>query len=195
MTEKPILFSAPMVRAILEGRKSQTRRVVKPQPVWVGEPGVPFKTRDADPAGIIRCPYGRAGGRLWVREHHTAWSSTSTCTEIEYPDGTRRLCDHQKGFFIPAGRRRPSLHMHRWASRITLEITGVRVERVQEISEQDAWSEGFPDPEGQNRNYPDRARYWFRQLWDSINAERGYPFVANPYVWVVEFRRVEGGAS
>jgi hypothetical protein len=79
--------------------------------------------------------------------------------------------------------------MPRWASRITLEIVSVRVERLHEISEEDAIAEGFPNPEGMNRQYPDRARYWYKNLWESIHGIGSWN--ANPWVWVVEFKRVE----
>jgi hypothetical protein len=191
MKERPILFSAPMVRAILEGRKTQTRRVVK-------------KSAEMDTNGFMalvpdekKCPYGQAGDRLWVRE-------------------TFHVCPHHDDVFYKSDdlllprkcmahrRWRPSIHMPRWASRITLKITGVRVERLQDISEADAIAEGIePDGDfwkhygphplkdlGENvaHAYPVNS---FRSLWHSINGPESW--AANPWVWVVEFKCVTEG--
>lgn len=187
--ERPILFSGAMVRAILDGKKTQTRRVVKPQPPadWVPSPW-PY---DGAAWSDRRCPYGAPGDRLWVRE---TWAPISPDEErrpirecrIEYradtsaarPGGWDEDTDDPE-----AARWRPSIHMPRWASRLTLEVTGVRVERVQDISEDDARAEGvYP--------YADNPRRFFQELWNSINGARGYGWNSNPWVWVVEFRRV-----
>jgi hypothetical protein len=189
-----------MVQAIRAARKTQTRRVVKPQPVWVGDPNVPFKTQDADPKGIINCPYGQPSDRLWVRE---AWHPSN-----HVPFGTRAdyLADtpdaRGEGFW----KWKPSIHMPRWASRITLEITAVRVERLQAISESDARAEGVdwvaPDPYGEvwddEREDPSQVGYSsagasfardnFRRLWGKING-KSHSWESNPWVWVVEFRK------
>lgn len=184
MADRPILFSWPMVRAILTGTKTQTRRVVKPAPDW-------------KPVG---CPYGQPGDRLWVRETHYlhgVWS-------VRKDDGGKRRWtfhpsrDMGVQFTEPNGfikgrsttvhgwYRRPSIHMPRWASRITLEVTGVRVERLQDISEADAIAEGVNNslhlPGGRF------ARENFAHLWWTINGDGSWE--ANPWVWVVEFRRV-----
>ncbi len=168
MSEKPILFSGEMIRAVLDGRKTQTRRVVKPQPVglWAAP-------------GKSRCPYGQPGGRLWVRE--TFYPERSHRGPVSYRATWPRDDDP------PDGGWKPSIFMPRWASRITLEIVSVRVEQVQDISEDDARAEGVDDGTGQTRPlHP----YWFRALWDSINSKRGYGWEKNPWVWVVAFRRV-----
>lgn len=192
--ERPILFSGPMVRALLDGRKTQTRRVVKPQPPegvcrcpyaggWAHE-----HADGACSCRLIRCPYGWIGDRLWVRE---AWGLMDT-QPSDGPDRATLGYRADGDAAAPNGRHqlwRPSIHMPRWASRITLEITDVRVERLQDISEDDAWAEGFPDPEGANREYPDRARYWFRNLWGEINGKGSWDM--NPWVWALTFRRVE----
>lgn len=205
MAEHPILFSAPMVRAILEGRKTQTRRIVKPQPEAVlGGHLLPLKPS---------CPFGYIGDRLWVRE---TWGYRVGCgvnptTEavIEYrADSTRATLP------VPAGESglprqrpnmtdaellawweswRPSIHMPRWASRITLEVTGVRVERLNVISARDALAEGIEHGDWADIQH-DVAHGisvvdQFRQLWESINGAGSWD--ANPRVWVVEFRRVE----
>jgi hypothetical protein len=153
--ERPILFSGPMVKAILEGRKTQTRRPIKPQPVFIGHPSTPFKTESADPKGIIKCPYGERGTKLWVRERFCY--GEIVCGDYVAPDPEPLYiehCDKSKKKTIPHQyaisndigiediKWKPSIHMPRWASRILLEITDIRVERLQDISEEDASAEG-----------------------------------------------------
>lgn len=206
MKERPILFSGPMVRAILEGRKTQTRRCLTPQPTreqafvggmardcWV------FKDT-AEPAGWLMhnmCPYGKPGDRLWVREtwQHSNFplgpydESCSVSYRADYlddphgPDGERS----------PEGKYRtwrPSIHMPRAACRIVLEITAVRVERLQEISEADAAAEGTPGGHGSIPGYPYNAMAaeHFQHVWEEINGPGSW--AVNPWVWVIEFRRV-----
>jgi hypothetical protein len=191
--ERPILFSGPMVLAILEGRKCQTRRVVK----HVTHPDCPY----LDLAGMaVACPYGQPGDRLWVRE---AFAGGGHGQRVVY------RADEPS---YPAYRWRPSIHMPRCASRITLEITGVRVERLNDISEADAISEGIkalskdggrtikygiPDRDGLPgndddgwhwRNWMPDATLAYRQLWNQINGHDSWD--ANPWVWVLEFRKV-----
>lgn len=244
MKERPILFSAPMVRAILESRKSQTRRIVKAQPapgcIGTFGPGMPFIRTEGGKNHL--CPYGAPGDRLWVRETWRigAWNEDKGAFAIDYCDGPRRkwitdqtdydgerfndlwikCCDelHEKGIkpnedgnyiWLPGEsplRWRPSIHMPRWASRINLEITGARVERLKDISEEDAKAEGIkqarePLTHLWNADYPDRgcgtsgddkepgpiAAY--HHLWTSINGIGSWD--ANPWVWVVEFKAVE----
>jgi hypothetical protein len=196
MKTRPILFSGAMVRALLAGTKTQTRRVMKPQPVWVAEPNVPFATVDADPKGIIACPYGQPGDRLWVRENFSGphcMDAAHGCAAVPpgkwgvssniwyWADGNPEFGDWTKP--------RPSIHMPRWASRITLEIVSVRVERLQDISEADALDEGVTYNDIPNNGLdPMRARTWYRGLWESINGPGSWD--ANPFVWVVEFKRV-----
>ena len=193
--ERPVIFSGPMVKAILDGRKTQTRRVVKLRPGQEIEHGAVFST--TDPFWMIASPYGRKGDRLWVRETFASRLDVDPGEDAEKArhyalyraDGTSLDDPHWHPY---RERWTPAIHMPRWASRITLEITGVGVEWLAEISEADARAEGFPDPAGANRGYPDRARYWFRRLWDEINGKRpGCSWAANPRVWVVSFRRVE----
>lgn len=190
--ERPILFSAQMVRAILDGRKTQTRRVINPQPIWVADPSVPFKTTDADPKGIINCPYGKTGDRLWVRE-----------TFCYHDDLAMYL---YKADDVTCCKWKPSIHMPRWASRITLEIVSVRVERLQDISEKDAIAEGiskvpfrpcegWPICDGYMVGKDDgvtglaaKASTAYKKLWESINGPGSWDL--NPWVWVVEFRRI-----
>lgn len=217
MKERPILMSAPMVRAILEGRKSQTRRVMKPQPqpngIWSKSLGdflclideyPPSATiwngawLGADAGELNCCPFGIPGDRLWVRESHWRYTGCAPAPSAfaQSPNGdpyNARCYDDLSdlhGFIDSAILVRvPSIHMPRWASRITLEIKSVRVERVQEISEEDARAEGVEKAEA-----TDGALSYalgFSDLWDSINAKRGYGWDTNPWVWVVEFERVD----
>ena len=237
MSEKPILFTAPMVRAILAGEKTQTRRVVKcPCLSFEGaagqennlafwDTGLVHRGRSLqdDPVTLaeMTCPYGEVGDRLWVRE-------TFFCNSFDYPEPTEHA---RKNLYYRAEQPhhythdceqeiildwKPSIHMPRWASRLTLEITDIRVERVQDITEEDAQSEGchswIGSLEGRaSDNASNAACRWtkwldpkahtcsrrgeFAALWDSINDKRGFGWKANPWVWAISFKRVEGGAA
>lgn len=174
MKERPILFSGPMVRAILEGRKTQTRRVVKPQPAHIAGIGTVL---NIDTITGKACPYGKPGDRLWVRETWDGVRLDGGGALVSYrADGDKPVTDD--------GRWHPSIHMPRWASRITLEVVSVRVERLQEISEEDAMAEGVALAE----NYRGPVAH-FASLWEQINGLGSWN--ANPWVWVVEFRRVQ----
>jgi len=214
MKERPILFSGPMVRAILSGAKTQTRRVVKPQPgmVWghgVALPGntygVPSDVHHAHvdmPDGkrrFILCPFGQPGDRLWVRE--TFWEAGRWWQHGEYGDDPRDYTwsSWRTASFEPQPtkdgkwRKRPSIHMPRWASRLTLEVTGVRVERLHDISEEDARAEGMQPCHVNGEPYcPAVAqgrphRLLFALTWDELYGT----WDQNPWVWVIEFRRVQ----
>ena len=207
MTDRPILFGAPMVRALLAGTKTQTRRVVKPQPRTVDEKPRHLPNEWGfwggsypDHGSAVRCPYGAPGDRLWVRE---TWALVDDRSK---PATTRsgvlyRATDRRERSFSGSEKWRPSIHMPRWASRITLEVTGVRVERLQDISEEDAKAEGaahriapggdlsavfdaLPGEEAAPIGY----QAHFRDLWESINGAESW--AADPWVWVVSFRRV-----
>lgn len=221
MSERPVLFSGPMVRSILSGAKTRTRRVMKPQPELKGGTMLsPTRQRvitaywhwkdewwwsDPQPSTIAKCPYGIAGDSLWLRE---TWSYITKAKNEYYdqmrPDGCPvEMLYRADGYEIPANWS-PSIHMPRWASRITLEVTGVRVERVQDISEYDAEQEGIKvshyycdegtdlDPTPIHRCDPVGK---FRELWDSLNANRGFGWDANPWVWVVEFKRIDADSG
>lgn len=206
MKERPILFNGEMVRAILEGRKAQTRRVVKHQPCggWEfdgvygkitshhpqrGKFGA-FLRRGVDTSwpelGIIPCPFGQPGDRLWVKETYAAWPAGHDDPELIYrahwsvPEAHAPTC---KGWT-------PSIHMPRWASRITRKITNIRVERLNKITRGDAMAEGCPFPNMADGPDP---REWFSDLWESINGKGSWD--ANPWVWVIEFRKLDGGAA
>ncbi len=191
MKERPILFSGDMVRAILDGRKTQTRRVIKPQPYSVS----PVTNTPFWEEGSLNCPY-QIGDRLWVRE---TWALNPYLLEL--PAYVYRA-DYEPLSDILI-KWKPSIHMPRSASRITLEITGVRVERLQDISEQDAIAEGIesaqlPNEETCKLRWKDyQAKFIkcgffssidsFKSLWDSINVQK-HPWESNPWVWVVEFK-------
>lgn len=199
--ERPILFSGEMVRAILDGRKTQTRRVVKPQPaddviVTVANAGgcVALMEYFGDlDAPMICCPYGQPGDRLWVRE---TWTQNAV--------GDYLYCADWKnsGYEYEGVGWKPSIHMRREASRLTLEVVSVRVERVNAISEDDAYAEGVTLPNGEPGIVNDAelgrvVKYGhyqqFATLWDKINGQRDkgkYAWARNPWVWVVEFKRV-----
>jgi len=205
MKERPILFSGEMVRAILDGRKTMTRRVIKPQPPisWdVCEPvehtsGVFcfYRSSDTDFHGYKKCPYGQHGDRLWVKE---TWSQFAPRPKPGDGVPENACIDYRADYSASALRRgldsdgdpykppswRPLIHMPRWASRINLEVVSVRVERVQDISEDDARAEGISNPLGS------LALNIFPSLWDSINLKRGYGWDTNPWVWVIEFKRL-----
>jgi hypothetical protein len=235
MTERPILFSAPMVRALLDGTKTQTRRALRVQPLdvlpmegdkagceWVG-----LMEREPKPAGtVFRCKFGQPGDRLWVRETffaygrwETRFSEKKKRDEWHFVDMTTE-CDRAYQYaadnldvplaksrgVTPGWYTRPAIHMPRRASRILSEITGVRVERLQDISPRDAREEGLHRyPYGwRDSEFPlDDVAYEpfagfgtryscasqaYRALWEHINGAGSW--AANPWVWVVEFKRV-----
>lgn len=196
MKERPILFKGDMVRAVLEGRKTQTRRPVKPQPLGDDD----HSARLMLEAGIaVVCPFGHVGDRLWVRETYGIATGNGQypvyrADAVEDDSGERSGVWIGDNFYSYEGSRRwfPSIHMPRSICRITLEITGVRVERLKEIGLGDLWAEGFRDPGGVQS---------FINTWDSIYASNYgakahlkkdfFPSDANPWVWVVEFKQVK----
>lgn len=220
MKEKPILFSGPMVNAIIAGIKTQTRRIVKNKYALRGAPhsfkpydcevydGTPypktkygFETEDE----FVLCPFPKPGGRLWVREtwltnekyDHTKPSEIPRGASIEYPatDTPYHL-----------GKKRQSIFMHRWASRVTLEITDIHVERLQDMTDKDALAEGIQQftKDGVVFKYGLNGWNWsglngspymcrtpiiaFEDLWDSINGKK-HPWESNPWVWAIEFKK------
>lgn len=205
--ERPILFSGPEVRATLEGRKDQTRRIVKPRPDADGLVKMNGKLWWEDTSGrVYRCPFGVRGDRLWVKE---AWGydwfdegqMRAHKTVVYRADDGAQPKD-QRGL----APWHPSSHMPYWASRITLEVTQVRVQRAQEISEEDAMAEGISalhcplgTPSGPNKftasiagaslNAP-TAREVFGTLWDSIHGPGAWE--RNDWVWAISYRRLVG---
>lgn len=227
MTERPMLFSAPMVRGLLNDTKTLTRREIKPQPYDESADGACWLDIDArhqwawhcgEDQDILPnerpffCPYGQPGDRLWVRETFIDLRGTGVEHRPTPSSPLQRYAyaaDHQAGSAGDEARKeyglkwKPSIHMPRTASRITLEITGVRVERLQEISEADAIAEGIERSYDQWRdyrtdqavNYPSAATpiESYRTLWESINGPSFWD--ANPWVWVVEFKRLDQQAK
>lgn len=199
MTEKPIIFSAPMVRAILDGRKTMTRRVVKPQPEYRENVSVPghfstwagggwnLESKIGKTGFESTCPYGSPGDRLIVKEGICA-KFVGHDAYISYAADDELVKD--KGAVIPWGYRRKSLSgrfMRPAYSRLTLEIVSVQVERVQEISEGDAIKEGWkPLADGNPGN--GGPFDWFRSLWESIHGPGSWE--RNDWCWVIEFRRI-----
>ena len=204
MKERPILFSAPMVRALLAGTKTQTRRAValpRSRDSFVledrGAGWWPYQSDDGESPlcddGMehpYTCPYGRPGDRLWVRESHW-WFKDE--------------CDHETGYYPPPltaddveyradgeSKRhgwRPSIHMPRWASRIVLDVKAVRVERLQDISDDDLAAEGIQELIDGGVDHDGTPRDTYRALWEQLNGNGSW--AANPWVWVVEFERAQ----
>ncbi len=216
--ERPILFSGPMVRALLDGSKTQTRRIVKlphdnPLGKWepttfggpnggrtakgetMPEQGAIWHTRTGD---CLLCPHGQPGEHLWVRESWSAGPTNTACLEpgethgaLRHPlitylaDGSTQQC-HEPLHKIAFGKGRPSIHMPRWASRITLEIFSVRAERVQDISDTDCAREGIT---AAHCTFAGGWKEAYSDLWETINGPNAWR--ANPWVWVVEFKVVK----
>lgn len=192
--EHGIPYSPEMMLARLAGLKTMTRRVIKPLPSGppLFDPAIGWRF----PGGPnMECPYGRPGDRLWPREHFRfpIEFDDRPPRDVPHDAPVRYECDgHETALrFIDRGRFRPGRFMPRWASRGLDEVVAVCAERVQDISEADAECEGV-EPASPPEATGARCRPAFRHLWDSINAKRGYGWDANPWVWVVEFRRVEG---
>jgi hypothetical protein len=191
--ERPILFSGPMIRAILDGRKTQTRRVIKP--AW--SRCLDLDDPDDRKTAVERCRHGKPGDRLWVRE---TWNCLSAGTDqLILPNPRPNVCavayqatEKARHAKFPdsllVDRWRPSIHMPRWASRITLEIIAVRVEQLQDITEADAIAEGIELRDGKAGVFQSHKQA-FAWLWHEINGPESW--AANPWVWVIEFRKTE----
>lgn len=224
MKERGMIFNSEMVKAILDGRKTQTRRIVKPQPEltkgsgfsWNGALyGAGSDDRETNRNfAHIKCPFGKPGDRIWVRETWALLGNEDGCC-VDWNDNLckgdektaariyRASCEQRPGDYglwsIPdnaywkphtenekfEGAWRPSIHMPRWASRLLLEITDVRVERLRSMSQDDARAEGVIAASG-----PMEAGLAFRELWESIYGEESWK--ANPWVWCISFKRIEG---
>jgi hypothetical protein len=201
--EHPILFNTEMIQAILDGRKNQTHRVIKPQPK-LHKKG--YYTRNGGVFFIdhpeYHCPYGKAGDELWVRETCLLWRNLDGDKELGC-DGPVFKTDEEyeacKKDIKKIGTKNsnwavtPSIYMPRWASRIQLVIKDIRIERLQTITNKDAIAEGIQVDDSEHVVRQDDDINWgsakggFSELWDSINADRGYGWDTNPFIWVVEF--------
>lgn len=230
MKERPILFNDEMVRALLDGRKTQTRRLLKPQPGttpddYPGAPGHWWPCNDVGSmvhverelqnqaggwegfAGTV-CPYGQPGDRLWVREACRAEELGTGLDGVRYvadedfvpikdcqqaAEAWLRLHNYRsKKYQHGSANTVPSIHMPRWACRLLLEITAVRVERLQDISEADSSAEGCDNSEteaAQECGWCEKPRRAFRRVWERISGPESWN--ANPWVWVVEFKRID----
>lgn len=190
--ERPIIFSGEMVRAILEGRKTQTRRTIKylrrerMMPSRIFHEGIKY---------TAKCPYGQPGDRLWVRETWHGSTNERLAKEPEHPMDTLSYKAEFEGINVNWKWYSP-IHMPRWASRIALEITSVRVERLQEISEEDALKEGamhwwnhlIHDKRLRLYNGGHGPVSAYQMLWESINGKGSWK--QNPFVWVIEFKPI-----
>jgi hypothetical protein len=218
MTERPILFSGPMVRAILAGTKTQTRRLVRPvrgyehnnvcRPDMAADPWAVWWHGMSERVGCLQtCPYGVPGDRLWCKESHWRFTGCAPAPSafVPAPDGdpyqARCYDDYPELESLRAGAclvRVPSIHMPRWASRLTLEVTDVRVQRLQEISREDAVAEGLEwvsptfGVQGIAASWNADPRESIRALWDEINGKRA-PWSSDPWVWAVSFSVVARG--
>jgi hypothetical protein len=207
--ERPIIFSGPMVKAILEGRKTMTRRVINPQP-RCNQFGsrAPYDLEcpltgnvfgwgfQDDNDNFWKFPYGRVGTRLWVRE---AWRECGSQMQAEGPPIIWRSSEVVFKADDPTdGPWRSPIHMPRLASRLTLEITGVRVERLHQITEADVLAEGIgPEHLEKNRKFfhkDDVAGVTFGEFWNAINGKR-HPWSSNPWVWVLSFKVIKEGVN
>ncbi len=235
MRARPILFSAPMIRALLAGRKTQTRRLVEPQPLAVlAQPGdgkAPSHAiiNRAQKTGVIineygnedwlRSPYGYPGDRLWVREtvraevvNDLAYVRYIADNSLVLVENSQEAADEWHDMYCYRGKHGatvPSIHMPQWCSRMTLEITGIRIERLQNVTEQDALAEGAIPIECDHIRrsceeigcYGDTARAAFRGIWESVDGnwesvDGNWESVdgnwdANPWVWVIEFKVIQ----
>ena len=200
--ERPIIFSGEMVRAILDGRKTQTRRIVKPQPtienlhridVVPKTLGLYYDWSKEGNVMSLACPYGKPGDKLWVREtFFYEWPDEDPPDDmrdcrIVYRASEPDYITSDMRESVSSYRWSSSIHMPRWASRITLEITGVRVERLVDITDSDCYAEGITSLQNDILGEP---YYSYKDLWDKLNAKRGYPWDSNPWVWVIEFKRI-----
>lgn len=228
MKEKPIIFSADIVKAILDGKKTMTRRVIKSNHDLSRYTHVDFDIDGDNKWELVRIndlkrtytkignPYGNVGDRLWVRETwiqgyddpliESEGDDENAVSIIYKADGKEeyRTCSAETaenwGDFSAdsemVGFKSP-IHMPRWASRILLEITDIRVERLNDISEEDAVKEGMPpshpsiDRISIQHGFNSFSQSCFAQLWDTLNTKKGYPWSSNPWVWVIEFKKVK----
>lgn len=203
MKERPILFSGPMVRAILEGRKTMTRRVVKHNVVWLGtaeewnsgkyHPDMPnWETFGPQRSNVLarlvgtfgdaylaslECPHGKPGDRLWVRETWQTHCEMDAVKPSDLPVGT--AIQYPATYDHWVSKKRPSIFLPRWASRVTLEITNVRVELLNQISRENRIAEGVTSG----------SAVEFAEAWDKVNGKK-HPWESNPWVWVIEFKKV-----
>jgi len=207
MAEHPILFSTEMVKVILKGNKTQTRRIFKDTTEHHSPYNPAYLERWKNDSGWENiCPYGKIGDTLWVRE------TFAYRIDVDI-DKEREKAKHYLMYKANGGSPynhmnwhsytnwKPSIHMPRWASRINLKITDIRIQKLQDVSENDAFEEGMnkqiatylgiSTPESQEEFNFTACRRVFHALWDYINAKRGYSWESNPWVWCISFRKID----
>lgn len=207
VSEKPILFSGAMVQAIQDGRKTQTRRIIDFKKIAkqsgsrsgklaysdTFKSWAVFGGSEADVA-LVNCPYGKIGDTLWVRETHSVVPVKKEFALRDNDMGVIYKADGDEAFekikdgWQFSGQWTPSIHMFRWASRITLQTKNIRVERLQDISEDDARAEGVVPYTATSEPFPNYVAA-FADLWDSLNESRGFGWEVNPFVCVIEFEK------
>ncbi|MEQ9769423.1 hypothetical protein ABRQ03_00980 [Pectobacterium jejuense] len=213
MKERGIIFNAEMVRAILDGRKTQTRRIIKNQPFdrsWSRHDhqieiisgraengdevdGLYAYTKSTGGTWSAKCPFGQPGDRLWVRETFNGfWLDDDVIQEIKDAiSKASELCDYRADYpdsSQPVGGWTPSIHMPRWASRILLEITDIRVEKLKHIPRDGFIAEGYPAERATDGGEYDPF-LWYRDLWESIYGAGSWQ--ANSWIWVIEFKQIK----
>lgn len=190
MKERPILFSAPMIRAILNGSKTQTRRIMKRPALNYLNNGMSIADFILMCEGSQVCKFGKVRDHLWVRETWQTHCDLDGISPSNLP--VNSAIQYPATYDGWVSKRRPSIHMPRLVSRITLEITGVRVERLQDISEGDALAEGVNEWArgacAKDNPYGFGPIEYFELLWSQINGRQSW--YANPFVWVIEFKRI-----
>ena len=204
MKERSIPCKDPEVKAIIDGQQTMIRRAIKPQPnygqefigmsfVWDGKSQAEFETPPLFPGASMYhplCPYGQPGDRLWVKEEWGVAPCNNSFPPSEIPLSSARHVDYkadeERYWSVHVDKWRPSIFMPRWASRITLEIVDVWVERLQEITDEDIWNEGAIFNKGIESYH---AQSKFKALWDFTNGKE-YPWKNNPWVWCIKFKKL-----
>jgi len=203
MKERPIIMSYWSVRAILDGRKTQTRRVCKPQPECYVKQDSAGNYGDMHGGGVIWLkPPCKTGDRLWVKETWFKYTPDDPCVyaadvgcSAKYPTPWYECPEHVEKTYVCIWcemnngliRWKPSMFMPRKLSRLTLEVVSVRLEELQDVSIADCIAEGITE----EYSMRSEIRNWYREHWDKLNAKRGFPWESNPYVWVIDFRQIE----
>jgi len=189
MTERPILFTPENAQKCHEGTKTQTRRIIKPQPIsiswfehqngWCARVREDTGSAESPAYVMVPCPYGIVGDRMWVRE---TWAKRGEMQSAIFKAEEKRAIGA-----YGCVKWKPSIHMPKWACRTWLEITEIRVQRLQEISEDDCYAEGLQ--RGMVDDRSDAMQSWYRELWESINGPGSW--ATNPWVWAITFRKVQ----
>lgn len=204
MRELPILFNTEMVRAVLDGSKTQTRRPIKPQPNWLEDPNWAFEYGHHGRAWYawegeypeegsthFKCPFGEPGDKLWVRETWADVRGMGFDEDIYFKADCLEGSDGDEARIAYGVKYKPSIHLPKAFARIWLEVTDVRVERLQDIKARDCTAEGIRTPIANLPQMIPICFQEFQELWDSIYGKEGLDWSSNPWVFVVEFKRVK----